>query len=254
MPAKLASVPNTRSSSVGWPHDSWIWSATCVESRMTSISPDGHCGASSRATASSAVSCAWSARPSARTASNPPVTDLPAERVRVAALLHLAVVDRRGLDAAAGLDDLLLDPGAGEWRRRSSARARRPCCPRGSRRPARGPWRHRLPSARAACRRGRPRTGPPGTACGRCRSQAGVSSSSIGSRWATAEARAISRASRVMRSASSRSRRELELKPQAPSSRTRTPNPALEFEVAASRAPFLTVSPSVSRSTTRTSA
>ena len=38
-PAKLASVPKTRSSSVGWPHDSWIWSATWVESRIRSISP-----------------------------------------------------------------------------------------------------------------------------------------------------------------------------------------------------------------------
>ena len=51
-----------------------------------------------------------------------------------------------------------------------------------------------------------------------------------------------------------RSRFALELKPHAPSTRTRTPKPALEFEVAASSAPFLTVSPSVSRSTTRMSA
>jgi hypothetical protein len=61
-----------------------------------------------------------------------------------------------------------------------------------------------------------------------------VSSSWTGSRCATADARAISIASRVMRSASSRSRMALELKPQAPSTRTRTPKPALVFEFAAS--------------------
>ena len=83
---------------------------------------------------------------------------------------------------------------------------------------------------------------------------ASVSSSSTGGPPAMPDASAISTASRAMRSASSRSRFALELKPHAPLTMTRTPKPALEFEVAASSAPFLTVSPSVSRSTTRTSA
>src|SRR6187397_2371 len=81
-----------------------------------------------------------------------------------------------------------------------------------------------------------------------------VSSSRTGSRWAIDEARAISRASRAILSASSGSSSALELKPHAPSTRTRIPRPALRFELAASRAPFFTVSASSSRSTTRTSA
>ena len=52
VPANEASMPSTRSSSVGCPHDSWTWIATCEASRTMSISPDGHWGASRRATAS----------------------------------------------------------------------------------------------------------------------------------------------------------------------------------------------------------
>ncbi len=42
-----------------------------------------------------------------------------ADAVGVGALLHLALVDGRGLDAAAGLDQVLLDVGALAARRRS---------------------------------------------------------------------------------------------------------------------------------------
>src|ERR1700693_795040 len=59
---------------------------------------------------------------------------------------------------------------------------------------------------------------------------------------------------RVTRSPSARSSRELPAKPQAPSTRTRTPNPAERSELASARFPFLTVSDSVLRSTSRISA
>ena len=81
VPAKLASIPSTRSSSIGWPHDSWTWSAICDESMITVISPLGHSGAVSSATASSAMRSPWSGSAMALMASKPPVTCWPPEEL-----------------------------------------------------------------------------------------------------------------------------------------------------------------------------
>ncbi len=128
---------STRSSSVGWPHDSWIWSATWVESE-----DEVHlAGRALRRVEQrdrqlrgllrvlGEVQCADGLEAAGH--------DLSAGGVGVAALLHLALVDRGGLDPAAGLDDLLLDPGAGRGGEGLALAPRDRCCPRGWRRRAR---------------------------------------------------------------------------------------------------------------------
>src|SRR5580700_5863329 len=71
VPAYAASCPRTRSSSVGWPHDSWTWSAAWVASRMTVMVPAGHSAAVSSAAASSAIRPALPGRSNASMASQP---------------------------------------------------------------------------------------------------------------------------------------------------------------------------------------
>src|SRR5207244_3480111 len=60
-----------RSSSVGWPTDSWIWRATCEPSRTTDVVPVGQAGALRSASASSATCGADSTRARSRTSSKP---------------------------------------------------------------------------------------------------------------------------------------------------------------------------------------
>ena len=45
MPAYAASVPSTRSSSVGWPTDSCTWSCICSAPITTVVTPEGQGGA-----------------------------------------------------------------------------------------------------------------------------------------------------------------------------------------------------------------
>ena len=69
VPAKLASMPNTRSSSIGWPMDSWICRASCELSRMMFEVPSGHRSDFSSATASSPTRRAFSTSFSSSTSS-----------------------------------------------------------------------------------------------------------------------------------------------------------------------------------------
>ena len=113
VPAKAASVPSARSSSIGWPHDSWTWRASWLPARMTVVRTSrGQGFAVSSATASSAIRGAWADEVLAE-------DELPAAGVLVArpgigvrAALHLAVADRLRFDPAAGLDQRLIDPRA----------------------------------------------------------------------------------------------------------------------------------------------
>ena len=70
-PAYASSMPSTRSSSMGWPIDSWTWSSTWPLSRISVVTSLGHSGADSSSTASRPVRSASSIRPSVRTCSQP---------------------------------------------------------------------------------------------------------------------------------------------------------------------------------------
>ena len=88
---------------MGWPQDSWICSATCAPSRMTVVVPGCHASGAeqrrrffgdARGVAGEVVALD----------ELPPLGALvAADAVGVGAVLHLALVDRRGLDAAARL-------------------------------------------------------------------------------------------------------------------------------------------------------
>jgi len=77
VPAKAASQPRIRSSSIACPTDSWICSASCSEPRIRVVSPAGQAGAVSSARASSATRGAWPARSSPVTSSQPRVPYWP---------------------------------------------------------------------------------------------------------------------------------------------------------------------------------
>src|SRR5438874_13699744 len=77
VPANDDSSPSTRSSSVGWPHDSCICSATCDESSTIVLTPGGHCGASSSATASVAIRSALTGKSHRLTSSYPSEAHCP---------------------------------------------------------------------------------------------------------------------------------------------------------------------------------
>ena len=77
VPAYAASQPRMRSSSMAWPTDSWICSASCSAPRISVVSPLGHGGADSSAWDSSATRAAWAGMSSSSTSSQPRVPYWP---------------------------------------------------------------------------------------------------------------------------------------------------------------------------------
>ena len=126
-----------------------------------------------------------------------------ADAVRVGAVLHFALVDGGGLDAAAGLVRVPARCRRPRCCRRSSPRAGSRGCPRPRRCSALPSWSRSRAAAGRSCRRARRRTGPSGRACGTC-PDGGLRRADVGLRAATrADAFATRTASAATRSASS---------------------------------------------------
>ena len=108
MPAKAASHPRMRSSSMAWPTDSWIWRASCSLPRMRSTVPGTHSGAWRSSTASSPMRRALPAQvglPDELVAAG---AELPADAAE-GAPLGLPLADRGGRHGHAALHQVLGD-------------------------------------------------------------------------------------------------------------------------------------------------
>ena len=235
MPAYEASVPYTRSSSVGWPTDSCTCSATWSPSSTTVITPLGHSSARRSAAACSATR-------GASPAEVEPVDVLPAAlaaradmRARVAAHLEDTVACGGAFDPGAALDQLLLDLGAlgGEEELVLSLRAHHRLANDDVR--AR-PSLRRLRGIARPSRPARPRTGRARRLCGACRLRARRARAVANACPAAARAKVQAR-SAASRAPSPESRRS-HAKPQAPLTRTRTPIPSLSESASRSTRPF----------------
>ena len=215
--------------------------------------PLGHCGAVSRATASSASGSACSAR--SQRADVLVAGGVPATaRVRVAAALVLVAVDGVGLDRRSDVGDGLLGQAAvGRGERLPLALGRVHRLGEGdaldlARRP------RRRPAGRRSCARAGRRTDPRRPASRTCRGPA------AGRRGRPARAAPWRRPGRCARLPRRRGpprprvRTWLLAKPHAPSTRTRTPKPSLSPEATPSTRPLLMAIDSSSRRTTRASA
>ena len=77
VPAYAASQPRMRSSSMAWPTDSWICSASCSAPRISVVSPDGHIGAVSSSRDSEPTRAACASRSISSTNSQPRVPYCP---------------------------------------------------------------------------------------------------------------------------------------------------------------------------------
>ena len=112
VPGKFASIPSTRSSSIGCPIDSWICSPSCDPSRMMVNSPTGHCSARCNSTAS------WPTRSAFSTSFNlfdqfvAAILPLPAKRIRIRPLLNFTSGKRVGRISRAGRVFRLMNVGA----------------------------------------------------------------------------------------------------------------------------------------------
>ena len=95
-----------------WPQLSCTCSPSWLPSRMIVVTPDGQGFAVSSAAASSATRGAFPGQVVALHELPALRALVPPDAVRVRPLLHLALVDRRRLDAAARLHQLLLDEAA----------------------------------------------------------------------------------------------------------------------------------------------
>ena len=108
VPAYAASQPRMRSSSMAWPTDSWICSASCSAPRISVVSPLGHGGADSRARG--LVGDPGGVGLEVELVDElPPAGAVLAARRRVRPPLRLAVADRRRHDPGAALADVLVD-------------------------------------------------------------------------------------------------------------------------------------------------
>ena len=112
VPANAASSPSTRSSSVGWPIDSWTCSAIWLPSMMTVVVVGGH-GIGGQQRGRLLGDARRVARQVEREDRLPAALDgLAAVRVGIRAGEHLAVAERVGDDAGAALGVRLLDAAA----------------------------------------------------------------------------------------------------------------------------------------------
>src|SRR5918995_3380391 len=246
-------MPRIRSSSSGCPTDSWTWSESCWPSRITVVTRSGRGGAASSWTASAATRGALATSWAASTTSHPPAwywprnefgqlrcwrSPSPTATASIPAPAWVTVWSRRVPS---------LDQSTVRRRHRSTVALAWAS-------PATDRWASQAASSSSTRSARGTANGSRAVGVDQPATAGSAGASRTGSPPAAAEARATSTARRARSPARPGSTRALAANPQRPSTSTLTPSPLESSASRSSTRSSVTVSPSVSSRTHRTSA